>query len=168
MIKCRSPFDGRAKVSRSSISDMSSVLSKRRQSPLRESRWIHGVCSNPASASRNFLAFAGMLQMPRKTFWSLQERCKCLEKLSGVCRNAASASKNFLAFAATLQVPRKTFWSLRESRKSLGKLFGVCGSPASLSENFLAFAGVTQVPRKTFGPSRGFRRNSLLAVELTL
>ena len=152
MIKCRSPFDGRAKVSRSSISDVSSVLSKRRQSPLREFRWIRGVCldvcRNAANAPKNFLEFAGTLQEPRKTFWSLQQCCKCFEKLFGVCRDAASAAKNLLAFATLLQVPRKTFWCLRESRKSLEKLFGVCGSPASASENFLAFAGAPQVPRE--------------------
>ena len=100
--------------------------------------------------------------MLRKTFWRLQECCKCPEKLFGVCSNAASAPKNFMAFAGMLQVPRKTFWRLREPRKCLGKLFGVCGSPASLSRNFLAFAGVPQEPRKTFWLSRGFRRNSLL------
>ena len=60
-------------------------------------------CRNAASASKNFLAFAGTLQVPRKTFWPLQECCKCFEKLSGVCRDAASASKNFLAFAEVLQ-----------------------------------------------------------------
>ena len=145
MIKCRSPFDGRAKVSRSSISDTSSVLSKRRQSPLREFRWTRGVCldvcRNAASATKYFLAFAGMLQVPRKTFWALQGRCKCFEKLFGVCRNAASASKNFLVFAETLQVPRKTFWRLQHRCKHF---------------------------QKTFGLSRGFCRNSLLAAELTL
>jgi len=58
-----------------------------------------------------------MLQMPQKTFWGLQERCKCREKLFGVCSNAANASKNFLAFAGMLQVPRKTFWGLQECCK---------------------------------------------------
>ena len=90
------------------------------------------------------------LQVPQKTFWRLQHRCKSHEKLFGVCGSPASASENFLAFAGAPQVPRKTFWRLRESRKSLEKLFGVCGSPASASENFLAFAGVLQVPRITF------------------
>jgi len=193
MIKCRSPFDGRAKVSRSSISDMSSVLSKRRQSLLREFRWTRGVCldvcRNAARAAKNFLAFAGMLQVPRKTFWALQGRCKCFEKFFGVCRNAASASKNFLAFAGTLQVPRKTFWSLQECCKCFEKLFGVCRDAASPTKNFLAFATPLQVSRKTFWrlqhrcksheklsgvcntvasisknvwAIRGFRRNSLL------
>ena len=154
MIKCRSPFDGCAKVSRNSISDTSSVLSKRRQSPLREFRWTRGVCldvcRNAASATKNFLAFAGTLQEPRKTFWCLQQRCKCLEKLSGVCRNAASAAKNFLAFAGMLQVPRKTFWPLQERCKCHEKLFGVCRNAARAAKNFLAFAGTLQVPRKTF------------------
>ena len=154
MIKCRSPFDGRAKVSRSSISDMSSVLSKRRQSPLREFHWTRGVCldvcRNAASAPKNFLAFAGTLQVPRKTFWRLQRCCKCFEKLFGVCRNAASASRNFSAFAGMLQVPRKTFWRLQKCCKHLEKLFGVCNTVASLTKNFLAFATPLQVPRKTF------------------
>ena len=172
MIKCRSPFDGRAKVSRSSISDVSSVLSKQRQSPLREFRRTRGVCLDvcrkAASASKNFLAFAGMLQEPRKTFWRLQKCCKSHEKLFGVCRNAASAPKNFLAFAGTLQEPRKTFWHLQECCKSHEKLSGICNTVASLTKNFLAFATPLQAFPKTFGPSRGFRRNSLLAVELTL
>ena len=154
MIKCRSPFDGRAKVSRSSISDTSSVLSKRRQSPLREFRWTRGVCldvcRDAASAPKNFLAFAATLQVLRKTFWRLQERCKCPEKLFGVCRNAASASKNFLVFAGMLQVPRKTFWCLQRRCKSHEKLSGVCNTVASPTKNFLAFATPLQVSRKTF------------------
>ena len=172
MIKCRSPFDGCAKVSRSSISDTSSVLSKRRQSPLREFRWTRGVCfdvcRNAASATKNFLVFAGMLQMPRETFWSLQECCKRLEKLFGVCNTVASLTKNFLVFATLLQVSRKTFWRLQHCCKSHEKLFGVCNTVASLTKNFLVFATPLQAFPKTFGPSRGFRRNSLLAVELTL
>ena len=102
--------------------------------------------------------FAATLQEPRKTFWCLQERCKCPEKLFGVCRNAARAAKNFLVFAGTLQVLRKTFWCLRESRKCHEKLFGVCGSPASVSRNFLVFAGVPQVSRRTFWCLRESRK----------
>ena len=121
-----------------------------------------------------------MLQMPRKTFWSLQQCCKCLEKLFGVCRNAASASKNFLEFAGTLQVPRKTFRRLQERCKCPEKLFGVCRNAASAPKNFSAFAGMLQVSRKTFrrlqqcckhfqrrfSPLRDLRRNSLLALFL--
>ena len=106
------------------------------------------ACNTVASLTKNFLEFAGMLQMPRKTFWSLQKRFKCPEKLFGVCSNAASAPKNFLEFAGTLQVSRKTFRRLQECCKCPEKLFGVCRNAASASKNFLEFAGTLQVLRK--------------------
>ena len=92
---------------------------------------------------------AGMLQTPRKTFWPLQECCKCHEKLFGLCRNAANAPKNFLAFAGTLQMPRKTFWPLQECCKCSEKLIGLCRNAASAPKNFLLFAGMLQMLRKT-------------------
>ena len=61
--------------------------------------------------------------MPRKTFWSLQECCKCSEKLFGLCRNAANAAKNLLEFAGTLQVLRKTVWRLQHRCKHFQKHF---------------------------------------------
>ena len=70
-----------------------------------------------ASPTKNFSAFATPLQVPRKTFWRLQHRCKSHEKLSGVCNTVASLTKNFLAFATLLQVPRKTFWRLQHCCK---------------------------------------------------
>ena len=119
---------------------------------------------------------ATLLQVSRKTFWSLQQCCKCLEKLFGVCRNAASVPKNFLEFAGTLQVPRKTFRRLQKRCKCLEKLFGVCSNAANAPKNFLEFAGTLQVSRKTFrrlqecckhfqkcfSPLRVIRRTSLL------
>ena len=96
------------------------------------------TCSTAASAPKNFSAFAGTLQVLRKTFWRLQECCKRLEKLFGVCRNAANASKNFLEFTGMLQVPRKTFRRLQECCKCFEKLFGVCSNAASISRNVLA------------------------------
>ena len=92
---------------------------------------------------------AGMLQVSRKTFWSLQECCKCREKLFGLCRNAANAAKNFLASAGMLQVPRKTFWPLQECCKCSEKLFGLCRNAANAAKNLLEFAGTLQVLRKT-------------------
>ena len=76
--------------------------------------------------------------MPRKTFWPLQECCKCHEKLFGLCRNAANAPKNFLVFAEMLQMPRKTFWSLQKRCKGLEKLSGVCNTVVSISKSTLA------------------------------
>ena len=89
-----------------------------------------GVCRNAASVTKNFLAFAGMLQVPRKIFWHLQECCKCHEIFFGVCRNAASVTKNFLAFAGTLQVPREIFWHLQECCKRHEIFFGLCWNAA--------------------------------------
>jgi len=98
---------------------------------LRESRKslekLFGVCGSPASASENFLVFAGVPQVSRETFWCLRESRKSLEKCFGVCGSSASLAGNALAFAGVPQVSRETFWRLRESRKSRGKCFGVCG-----------------------------------------
>ena len=82
------------------------------------------VCGSPASASENFLAFAGVPQVPRKTFWRLRESRKCLGKFFGVCGSPASASENFLAFAGAPQVPREMLWRLRECCKHFQKRFG--------------------------------------------
>ena len=120
------------------------------------------------------------LQVSRKTFWRLQQCCKSREKLSGVCNTVASPTKNFLAFATPLQVSRKTFRRLQHRCKSHEKLSGVCNTVASLTKNFLAFATPLQIEKNTlgplhrwckhfqkrFGPSRDFRRGSLLALFL--
>ena len=125
------------------------------------------ACNTVASLTKNFLEFAAMLQMPRKTFWSLQQCCKCLEKLFGVCRNAASASKNFLEFAGTLQVSRKTFRSLQERCKCLEKLFGVCRNAASASKKtFWRLQHCCKHFQRRFSPLRVIRRTSLLALFL--
>ena len=108
------------------------------------------ACNTVASLSKNFLAFATLLQVSRKTFWRLQHCCKSHEKLFGVCNTVASPTKNFLAFATLLQVPRKTFWRLQHCCKSHEELFGVCNTVASPTKNFLEFAGMLQRPRKTF------------------
>ena len=118
---------------------------------------MHGK-TRPAARSLFALAFAGVPQVSRETFWCLRESRKSLEKCFGVCNTVASLTKNFLAFATPLQVSRKTFWRLQHCCKSHEKLFGVCGSSASLSRNFLVFAGVSQVSRETFWRLRKFRK----------
>ena len=54
----------------------------------------NGLCRNAASATEIWLAFAGMLQAPRKYGWPLQERCKGRGDTVGLCRNAANAMGN--------------------------------------------------------------------------
>ena len=110
---------------------------------------------------------ATLLQVSRKTFWSLQECCKCPEKLFGVCRNSASASKNFLAFAETLQMLRKTFWRLQRRCKCREKLFGVCRNAANASKKtFWRLQQCCKHFQKRFSPSRDLCRNSLQALFL--
>ena len=118
---------------------------------------MHGK-TRPAARSLFALAFAGVPQVPRKTFWRLREFRKSLEKLFGVCGSSASPTGNFLVFAGVPQVSRETFWRLRESRKSLEKLFGVCGSPASNKKCFSAFAEVPQATKSAFQHLRKFRK----------
>ena len=108
-----------------------------------------GVCRNAAKAAENWLAFAGMLQMPRETGWRLQECCKGRGKLVGVCRNAANAAENGLAFTGTLQAPRRYGWHLQECCKCHGKLVDVCRNAANAAGNRLTFAGTLQRPWKT-------------------
>ena len=138
----------------------SSPCSLKKGKRLRESRKslgkLYGVCGSPASASKNFLAFAGVPQVSRETFWRLREPRKCLKKLFGVCGSPASAPENFLAFAGTPQVPRKTFWRLREPRKRHFSHFDACGSPANAIFSILTLAEVPQTPRKDEAP--GTRR----------
>ena len=102
--------------------------------------------------------FAGVPQVPRKTFWRLRESRKSLEKLFGVCGSPASLLGNFLAFAGVPQVSRETFWRLRDSRKSLGKLFGVCGSPANTSANAAVLARPAQTSRQMRRYLRSLRK----------
>ena len=118
---------------------------------------MHGK-TRPAARSLFALAFAGVPQVPRKTFWRLRESRKSLEKLFGVCGSSASLSRNFLVFAGVPQVSRETFWCLREFRKRQKVLFSICGSSASNKKCFSAFAEVPQATKSTFQHLRKFRK----------
>ena len=91
---------------------------------------LFGVCGSPASASENFLAFAGVPQVSRETFWCLRESRKSLEKLFGVCGSPASNKKCFSAFAEVPQATKSAFRHLRKFRKRQKVLFSICGSSA--------------------------------------
>ena len=95
--------------------------------------------------------FAGVPQVPRKTFWHLQKSCKLHFSLLGICRSSASSDFSFWAFAGVLQAPISPFWSLQKSCKLRFSLFGICRSPASSIFLFLAFAEVLQAPISPFG-----------------
>ena len=129
---------------------------------------MHGK-TRPAARSLFALAFAGVPQRPRKTFWRLRESRKRL----GECREPRAACANVSANAGNLAQPAQTSRQMpgasRGLRKRLGKCRGTCaacanvsvnaGNPASASKNFLVFAGVPQVSRETFWRLREFRKS---------
>ena len=113
---------------------------------------IHeSVCGNSASASKNFLAFAGVPQVSRETFWCLQKSCKLRFLLLGVCRSSASSIFPFLAFAEVLQAPFFSFGRLQKFCKLHFLLLGICRSPANSIFSFWTFAEVLQAPFFPFG-----------------
>ena len=118
---------------------------------------IHeSVCGSPASLSKNFLAFAGTPQMPRKTFWRLQKSCKLRFLLFGLCRSPASSVFPFWVFAEVLQAPISPFGHLQKFCNLHFLLFGVCRSSASSIFLFWAFAEVLQAPFFPFGHLQKF------------
>ena len=61
-------------------------------------------------------------------------------------------------------MPRRFFWCLQECCKCPEEFFGVCRNAANAKMEETALAELLQAFPETFWPSRGFRRDSLLAV----
>ena len=101
-------------------------------------------------------AFAGTPQVPRKTFWCLQQSCKLHFLLLGICRSSASSIFLFLAFAEVLQTPFFSFGHLQKSCKLHFSLWGLCRSSANSIFLFWAFAEVLQAPFFPFGSLQKF------------
>ena len=94
---------------------------------------IHeSVCGSPASASKNFLAFAEVLQAPFFSFGHLQKFCKLRFLLLDICRSSASSDFSFWAFAGVLQAPISPFGSLQKSCKLHFSLWGLCRNAANV------------------------------------
>ena len=112
---------------------------------------IHeSVCGNSASASKNFLVFAEVLQAPISPFGHLQKFCKLHFSLLGICRSPASSIFLFLAFAEVLQAPISPFGHLQEFCKLHFSLWGLCSIPANV------FGSLT----RGFIPPSAARRNT--------
>ena len=118
---------------------------------------IHeSVCGNSASVSKNFLAFAGVLQAPFFSFGHLQKFCKLHFSLLGICRSSASSIFPFWVFAEVLQAPFFPFGSLQKFCKLHFSLLGICRSSASSIFSFWAFAEVLQAPFFPLGSLQEF------------
>ena len=102
--------------------------------------------------------FAATLQEPRKTFWCLQERCKCPEKLFGVCGSPANVSANAGSLAQPAQTSRQMPGASRGLRKRLGKCRGTCAACANVSVNAGSLAQPAQTSRQMPGYLRGLRK----------
>ena len=117
-----------------------------------------GLCSNAANASKNFLAFAALLQVSRKTFWRLREPRKRL----GECREPRAACANVSANAGNLAQPAQTSRQMpgasRGLRKRLGKCRGTCAACANVSVNAGSLAQPAQTSRQMPGYLRGLRK----------
>ena len=112
---------------------------------------IHeSVCGNSASALKNFLAFAEVLQAPISPFWRLQKFCKLHFSLLGLCRSSASSIFSFLAFVEVLQAPFFPFWHLQKFCKLHFSLWGLCRNAANV------FGSLT----RGFTPPSAARRNT--------
>ena len=119
---------------------------------------LFGLCRNAANASRNFLVFAGTLQMPRETFWRLRE----FRKRLGECREPRAACANVSANAGNLAQPAQTSRQMpgasRGLRKRLGKCRGTCAACANVSVNAGSLAQPAQTSRQMPGYLRGLRK----------
>ena len=111
----------------------------------------NGICRNAANATEIRLAFAEMLQTPRKYGWHLQGCCKCHGNMVGICRDAANATEIRLAFAGMLQTPRKYGWHLQGCCKRHGNTVDICRNAAKATEIRLVFAGSCKHQKREIG-----------------
>ena len=80
----------------------------------------HGSSANQ---KENALAFAGLPQIKKRTFWRLRKFRKSRKERFGVCGSSANQKENALAFAGLPQIKKRTFWRLRKFRKHSQKHF---------------------------------------------
>ena len=111
---------------------------------------LGNACGSLASASKNFLVFAGVPQVSRETFWRLRELRKCLGELFGVCGSPANATFYFFMLAEVPQTPLSSFSCLRKFRKGHFLHFDACGSSANAIFSILMLAEVPQGPFSPF------------------
>ena len=112
---------------------------------------IHeSVCGNSASALKNFLVFAEVLQAPFSPFGHLQRFRKLHFLLLGICRSPASSIFSFWAFAEVPQTPFFSFGHLQKFCKLHFSLLGICRNAANV------FGSLT----RGFTPPSAARRNT--------
>ena len=79
----------------------------------------NGACRTSAKAPKEKMELAGLLQMPQRGKWSLQNFCKCPKGENGACRTSANAPKGKTELAELLQTPQRRKRSLQNFCKRL-------------------------------------------------
>ena len=124
----------------------------------------NGLCRTSASAKKEKMAFAELLQTSKWRKRPLQNFCKRRKGENGLCRTSANVKMEETAFAELLQAPKRRKWLLQNFCKRQNGGNGLCRTSASAKKEKMAFAGLLQAFPKAFWPSRSLRRGSLLTV----
>jgi len=94
------------------------------------------------------MAFAELLQAPKRRKWLLQNFCKRQNGGNGLCRTSASAKKKKMAFAELLQAPKRRKWPLQDFCKRQKGENDFCRTSANVKKEKMAFAGLLQAPKR--------------------
>ena len=117
-----------------------------------------GLCRTSASAKKEKMAFAELLQASKRRKWPLQDFCKRQKGENGLCRTSASVKKEKMAFAGLLQTSKWRKRPLQNFCKRQNGENGSCRTSANVKMEKMAFAELLQAFPKAFWPSRSFRR----------
>ena len=163
-IRTTREFDNKNKARRESLRgprDGHSVFGNALRKFRKSKKERFGICGSSANRKKNALAFAGLPQIKKRTFWRLRKFRKSKRERFGVCGTPANQKENVLALAELPQIKKRTFWRLRKFRKRQKVLFGICGSSASIPKSTLAVTAL--YPSHSSGI-----RSLILSFKLTL
>ena len=104
------------------------------------------------------MAFAELLQAPKRRKWSLQDFCKRQNGENGPCRTSASVKKEKMAFAELLQTSKWRKWPLQNFCKRQKGENGLCRTSASVKKEKMAFAELLQAPKRRKWSLQNFRK----------
>ncbi len=115
-----------------------------------------GACGSSANQKENALAFAGLPQIKKRTFWRLRKFRKSKRERFGVCGTPANQKKNVLALAEVPQAFPKALWPLQRSIQAILQGLGASFFRSSLRckdfwKGRSAVEGICFVPDRSSG-----------------
>ena len=110
------------------------------------------------------VVFAELPQASKRGKWCLRNFRKRQNGENGPCRTSANVKMEKTTLAELLQTSKWRKRPLQDFCKRQNGENGLCRTSASTKKEKMAFAGLLQAFPKAFWPSRGFRKESLLAV----